>query len=178
MNRKIAFSALLIVIIALAFASWLVQNQVSTLQSQISKLQAQNSFLQDQINKLQCQIHKLQDQDQQNESYESSLVRIVAVKYMGGFNPVVGCLINSQVNVTVLNNHTYPVSGLTLITKFLESTDKESGVPYSFKIDELQAGESQEIEATVSWSLGTSHTTLIVTLELGDVVMDEWIEAV
>jgi FtsZ-binding cell division protein ZapB len=152
-----------------------LQNQIGELQTQNDELQYQNSDLQDQISKLHDQINYLQDrlEEKLNASYESSPVQIVAVNYIGGFNPVVGLLIDSQVNVTVMNNSTYPVSGLTLTTKFLESTGKESGLPYTINIDEIQAGESREIKTWVSWSLGTDHTTLIVTLNLGNLVIDE-----
>lgn len=152
-----------------------LQNRIGELQTQNDELQYQNSDLQDQISKLQDQINNLQYrlEIKLNASYENSPVKIVTVNYIGGFNPIVGLLIDSQVNVTVMNNSTYPVRGLTLTTKFLESTGKESGLPYTINIDEIQAGESREIKTWVSWSLGTDHTTLIVTLNLGNLVIDE-----
>jgi predicted nuclease with TOPRIM domain len=182
MNRKIALGALLIAIIALALAAWFVQNQINTLRSQNSELQAQNDELQDQKSDLQDQISELQNQtgflqdriqEKLNENYEGSPVRIVSVNYLGGFSPIVGMLIESKVNVTVLNKYTYPLSGLTLTTKFLQSTGNESGIPSTLKLDELQAGESREIKAGASWFMYTEHITLVVTLKLGDFVMDE-----
>ena len=171
--KRKALAFILIIVIALSVASWLVYNQINKLQNQISELQAQNGELQDQISRLQGQIRALQEQ--LNESHTSSPVRIVAVNYIGGFNPVVGLLIASQVNVTVLNNYTSALSGLTLTPKFLESNGNESGPPYTYQIDELQAGETREIKTWVYWSLGTSHTTLVVTLRLVGLVMDEQI---
>lgn len=90
MKRKAL--VILIIVIALSVASWLVYNQISKLQNQISELRAQNDELQEQNSDLQDlinnQIRELQEQF--NESYKNSPVRIVSVSYLGGFNPVVG----------------------------------------------------------------------------------------
>lgn len=186
MNRKIALGAFLIAIIALALAAWFVQNQISTLQSQNSELQAQNDELQEQNSDLQNQTSELQDQigflqdrlqEKLNVNYEGSPVRIVAVSDMDVF-AWLGQNLFAKVNVTILNNYSYPVSGLTLTTKYNELTSSEGGVPFTIKIEELQAGESREIEAEVRWIFSSGHNRLVVTLKLGDFVMDEWIEAV
>jgi hypothetical protein len=178
MNKKIAASAVITVIVAASIAAWLVKNQ-------ISDLQAQNSDLQKQVNELQDQNSDLQDlinnqirelQEQFNESYKSSPVRIIAVNYLGGFNPVVGGIIASDVHVTVMNNYTSALSGLTLTTKFLDSTGNVTGLPFTYQVDELQAGESREIKAWVYWTLDRSHTTLVVTLKLAGLVVDESIQ--
>jgi hypothetical protein len=177
MKRK-ALAVILIIFIALSVASWLVYNQIGKLQNQVSELQAQNDELQEQNSDLQDlinnQIRELQEQF--NESYKSSPVRIVAVNYFGGFIPVVGGIIASEVNVTVLNNYISALSGLTLTTRFLDSTGNESGLPITYQIDELQAGESREIDAWVYWSLNKSHTTLVVTLKLAGIVIDQSIQ--
>jgi cell division protein FtsB len=192
MNRKIALGAFLIAIVAVALAAWLVQNQISTLHSQISELQTQNDELQDQNDELQeqnidlqNQINKSQDQtgflqdrlqEKLNENYEGSPVRIVEVGDMAVF-AWLGQNLFAKVNVTLLNNYSFPVSGLTLTTKYNELTSSEGGVPLTIKIDELQAGESRKIEAEVRWIFSSGHNALVVTLKLGDFVMDEWIEA-
>jgi predicted PurR-regulated permease PerM len=154
MKRK-ALTVILIIVIALSVASWLVYNQISKLQNQISELRAQNDELQEQNSDLQDlinnQIRELQEQF--NESYKNSPVRIVSVSYLGGFNPVVGGIIASDVHVTVMNNYTSALSGVTLTTKFLDSTGNVTGLPFTYQVDELQAGESREIKAWVYWQL-------------------------
>ena len=177
MKRK-ALAITLTIVITLSVASWLVYTQISKLQDQVSELQAQNDDLQEQNGDLQDlinnQIRELQEQF--NESYKSSPVRIVAVNYLGGFNPVVGGTIASDVHVTVLNNYTSALSGVTLTTKFLDSAGNVTGLPFTYQVDELQAGESREIEAWAYWTLDRSHTTLVVTLRLAGLVVDESIQ--
>jgi hypothetical protein len=181
MKRK-TLAIILIAVMVLSLATWVIYNQISNLQSQIIELQVQNDELQAQNNELQEQNDKLQGQNtvlqyQVSELQEQQIqnpIRITAVNYIGGFFPYIGLVISSDVNVTVLNNHTYPVSGLTLTTRFLESTGEESGGPLTYEIDELQAGESREIKAIVLWTLDSDHSILNITLKLGDVVFSEW----
>jgi regulator of replication initiation timing len=183
--KRKALAFILIMVIALSVASWLVYDQISELQNQVSELQVQNDELQEQNGELQEQNSDLQDlinnqirelQEQFNESYKNSPVRIVAVNYLGGFSPVVRGIIASDVHVTVLNNYTSALSGLTLTTKFLDSTGNVSGLINTYQIDELQAGESLEIDASVWWHLDRSRTTLVVTLKFANLVIDQSIQ--
>ena len=100
MHKRIV-PAVILAIVALTVAAWLVHNQFSSLQTQIAELQTQNSELQSQNSDLQNQTIWLQDQnrnlqeqisqllEQYGENY-SSPVKIVAFKWYGGFNPIVG----------------------------------------------------------------------------------------
>jgi FtsZ-binding cell division protein ZapB len=181
-----ALAIILILIVALSAATWAIYNQISNLQSHINELQAQNNELKAQNNELQEQNNELQGQNiamqyQISELQEQQIqnpIRITAVNYIGGFSPYIGLTIASDVNVTVLNNHTYPVNGLTLTTRFLESTGEESGGPTTYNIDGLQAGESREIKAIVLWTLDSDHSILNITLKSGDIILDEWTKAV
>jgi hypothetical protein len=56
MNKKIAASAVIIVIVAASIAAWLVNNQISELQSQNSDLQKQLNELQEQLRNLKNSI--------------------------------------------------------------------------------------------------------------------------
>jgi hypothetical protein len=176
MKRR-ASAIVIIIIVATLIATLLIHNQISNLQSQISELQAQNDELQEQNDELQEQNTEMQYQinDLQEHQTESPL-RITDVLYAGGFTPYIGLTIESTVYVTILNNHTYPVGGLTLINNLFERTGEESGGPYTLPIDELQAGESREIKTYAFWQLGSSHSILVVTLKSGDVILDEWVE--
>ena len=118
---------------------------------------------------------------------QTNNVKITAVENIGGFNPVVGLLIASQVNVTVRNNGITPVSNLTLTIRLIHnSTGEEIGIPDNEQIDTLQVDESREIRGWYYWSLqegfndaaGNRDAILVVTLKLGDVVLDEWIKPI
>jgi hypothetical protein len=60
--------------------------------------------------------------------------------------------------------------------KFLDSTGNVSGLTNTYQIDELQAGESREIDASVWWHLDRSRTTLVVTLKFANLVIDQSIQ--
>jgi uncharacterized protein YlxW (UPF0749 family) len=187
MNKKIALSTVLIAIIALALSTWFVHNQISDLQNRISELQAQNDELQDQTSELQEKNSNLQKQidDLQNRLLElqktidiASDVKIIDANWIGGFNPIVGVTLAHPVNVTVQNTGVNDVSGLNLTVKLLyKDTQTEVGRGFAKQIDMIHAGEILEfsgyILATID-SFSADSAVCVVTLTLGDFVLDEW----
>jgi uncharacterized protein YlxW (UPF0749 family) len=185
MKRK-ALALILIVVIALSVASWLVYNQNSNLQNQISELKSQNDELQNQNTDLQEQNTDLQDQlrelqkqlsELQNMIGIASEVKIIDANWIGGFNPIVGMTLAHPVNVTVQNTGVNDVSGLNLTVKLLDKdTQTEVGRGFAKQIDMIHGGEilefSGSILATID-SFSTSSAVCVVTLTLGDFVLDE-----
>lgn len=186
MNKKIALSTVLIAIIALALATWFVHNQISDLQNQISELQAQNRELQDQNTDLKEQNTDLKDQlrelqkqlgELQNMIGIASEVRIIDANWIGGFNPIGGLTLAHPVNITVQNKGVNDVSGLNLTVKLLyKDTKTEVGQGFVKQINIIHAGEilefSGSILATID-SFSTDSAVWVVTLTLGDFVLDE-----
>jgi hypothetical protein len=171
MKRK-ALALILIIVIALSVASWLVYNQISDLQNQIGELRTQNDELEDQIGKLQNQNSLLQDR--LIETYRASPVHIISVK-MIGWTPIGGLTIGSRVNVTVQNNGSADISGLTLTVR-LVNNNTEIGRGYAQQIDWLRAGMSREFSGNIFYGLGSSFE-IESRVKLGDVVLDEYIGA-
>jgi len=187
MNKKIILSIVLITIIALALAAWFVHNQISDLHNQISYLQTQNSELQDQNSELRDQNTDLQDQlrelqnqliELQNKIDVASDVKIIAFEWIGGFNPIGGLTLAHPVKVTVKNMGVKDVSGLTLTVKLVYvDTQTEVGQGYVKQIDMILAGEILEFSDSIWATLGSfskDSAVCVVTLTLGDVVLDEW----
>jgi uncharacterized membrane protein (DUF106 family) len=201
MNKKIALSTVLIAIIALALATWFVHNQISDLQNQINELQEQNEELQEQNTELQDQNTDLQDQLSELQNQKTELqdrlselqnqlselqnkidiardVKITAFEWIGGFNPVGGLTLAHPVKVTVKNMGINDISGLTLTVKLVYvDTYTEVGQGYVKQIDIIHAGEilefSGEIWATIG-SFSKDSAVCVITLTLGNVVLDEW----
>jgi FtsZ-binding cell division protein ZapB len=189
MNKKISLSIVLIAIIALALASWFFQNQISDLQNQISELRTENSELQNQTSDLQHQLSDLQLQNREQQdrltdfTYQLAFrgylsVKITAFSWLGGFNPVGGLLLDYPVNVTVQNNDVVPLSGLTLTVRL---ANKNTGAQIgnegiAYPIDRLNAGESRGIKGWAYATIGTSlnDAVCVVTLKVGNIVLDEW----
>jgi uncharacterized coiled-coil protein SlyX len=189
MKRK-ALAVVLIAIIALAFASWFIYNQISALQNQISELQERNSTLEVQISEIQDQLNETQNKiSEQQENlrgitYELALQRplnvlITKFNWTGGWYAFGGMTVSYPVNVTVRNNDVVNLSGLTLSVRLLikgtlNEVKDSSGFP--IQIDELKAGESQEILCTILatlWSFSTDSAVCAVRLSVRDVVLDE-----
>ena len=167
MNRKIALSIVLIAIIALALASWFVNNQFSALQNQINELQARNGELQD------------QNTDLQNKLYLARYVRITDFKWFGGINPVAGLTLAFPVEVTVENTGVNDVSGLTLTVKlvYVGNETEVAWHPYVEQIDVIHAGEVLKLSGDIWAGMGSfskDSAVCVITLMLGDFVFDEW----
>jgi hypothetical protein len=157
MNRKIAIGAFLIAIIALALASYFIQNQ-------ISELQAQNDELRAQI------------REQLSGNYTRVNIRITAVNVGEDWQPMVGMVMLTYVNVTVRNNDAYAVKGLTVAAKWISPTGQVSETPSDAYIDLLQAGESREVETQLLWAPPVGNSTCVYTVMLNGFVLDEWME--
>jgi len=173
MNRRIVLGAVIAAVISLTVAVWLVYAQFSNFQTQIAELQGQNSELQDQNNNLQNQVSELQNQnsalqDRLDEKYGASPVRITASKYTGWY-PIVGLTISSQVNVTVQNNGTTELSGLTLTVRLLNN-NTEVGQGYVQQINGLRAGETREFSGNVLYGISTVFV-VESTVKLGDMIL-------
>jgi len=190
LNRKIVLSVFIIAIIALALASWIVHNQVSALQTQISELQARNSALEVQISEIQDHLNETQNQiSEQQENlrditYELALSRplnvlITKFNWVGDFNPFGGMTMSYPVKVTVRNNDVVDVSGLTLSVRLLIKgtlIGVKDSYGFPIQIDELKAGESQEISGGILATLGsfsTDSAVCAVRLSVRDIVLDE-----
>jgi uncharacterized membrane protein (DUF106 family) len=188
MTKKTVLSIVIIAIITSSIATWFVHNQISDLRNQINEVSTKNSELQNQTSDLQNQLSDLQLQNREQQdrltdfTYQLAVrshlsVRITAFKWIGGFNPWVGMTIGYPVNVTVQNNDVVPLSGLILIVSF---ASKDTGVQIGYvgggRIDRLNAGESREIKSWVYASMSTSlnDVVCVVTLKVGDIVLDEW----
>jgi hypothetical protein len=110
MNKKIAASAVIIVIVAASIAAWLVNNKISELQSQNSDLQKQVNELQDQNRKLQEQLRNLEN------SIEG--VRILAFEWTSGWGPGAGGLQWGRAfNIILQNLGNSGVEGLSVHVK-------------------------------------------------------------
>jgi len=145
MNKKITLSVVLIAIIALALTTWFVHNQISDLQNKINIARD---------------------------------VKITGFLWIGGFHPVGGLTLAHPVNVTVKNMGVNDVSGLNLTVKLLYiDTGAEVGLGYVRQIDIIHAGEilefSGEIWAAID-SFSKDSAVCVVTLTLGDIVLDKW----
>jgi cell division protein FtsL len=177
MKRK-ALAIVLIVIIALSISTWFVYSQTSDLQNQISELQEQNEELQDQISELQNQLSNLQE--------VIGNVEITALSVEGWLNPG-GLLYVRPFNVTIQNNGTHDVYGVTLTCKI---TGNQSDLFYNFyyvdpltkTLDVLHGGELRLMRIFLETGLALiskfSGCRLVVTLTLGDVVLDEWVQVI
>ncbi len=180
-------------IILLSSASWLVYSQFSDLQSQTDYLRTQNGELQLNNTSLQSQIIDKQNQNKEQQdrlrdyTYQLSLarpllVKITAVSFVGGFNPIGGLTLANPVNVTVQNNDVIPLCGLTLWAKLYDKnsiTRIDVGREDNIRIDRIDAGMSQSFGVNFYTVLGASQVNLtgsvcVVTLMAGSVVLDEW----
>jgi len=188
MNRKITLSIVLIAIIALVLATWFVHNYISELQKQNSELQTQNSELQDRNSELRAQLRELQDQLRELQNQLAELqhnmgvapdVKIIAFEWLGGFNPVGGLSLAHPVEVTAKNNGANDLSGLTLTVKLVyrETNTEVAGRGYVTQIDVIHAGGVLKFSGDIYASLGSfskDSAVCVITLTLGDVVLDEW----
>jgi cell division protein FtsL len=190
MNKKIATSAILIAIIAASIATCFVHTQISELQSQNSDLQNQVNELQEQNSDLQKQVGELQLQNREKQdrltdfTYELAKerhlnVKITAFQWIGGFNPIGGLWLGHPVNVNIQNDDVVPLSGIKLWVALVnENTGAEIGTGGK-TIDRLNAGESREIYVDAmsgprtSLSTSLNYDVCVVTLAVGDIVLDE-----
>jgi hypothetical protein len=110
MNKKIAASLVIIVIVAASIAAWLVHTQISELQIQNGDLQEQVNELQDQNKELQEHLRVLED------SIEG--VRILAFDLTSGWGPGAGGLRWGRAfNITLQNLGNSAVEGLSVNVK-------------------------------------------------------------
>lgn len=173
MNKKITLSTVLIAIIAVALATWFVHNQISDLQNQIDKLQAQNSELQDQNSELQNQLIELENMINMTRD-----VKITNFEWLGGYHSLGQVNLFQIFKVTIENMGNNNVSGLTLSVKLLMAVyTKDQIDEYTEQIDIIRAGQIVEIYGDVSVGVigSYAHTAVgVVTLTLGDVLLDHW----
>jgi len=174
MNKKIAASAVIIVIVVASIAAWLVNNQISDLQSQ-------NSDLQNQVNELQDQNKELQEQ------LTAQKVMITTFFITGHSNPG-GIMWNTDFIVRIQNNGTRDVHGLYLTFNVISNYTVERGLymfqPYvaelkmgeHYEIGTLKQGETQEIQGQILNnmvdSMKLSGSSFVVTLKLNNSVVD------
>jgi regulator of replication initiation timing len=187
MNKKIAavFTAIIVI---LSVASIVMHSQVSELQARVSHLETQNVELQTQNSTLQTQLNELQLQNQEQQDRLSDLtyqlalgrhlkVEIIQAHCSLGWSPIGGVTVSHPTNVTVVNNDSMPLFGLTATFSFV---DKNSGVQIgremSMEIQRLDAGESQVVNGGVLVELNVNLDNAIckITLSKGSIVLDEW----
>ena len=112
MNKKIAASTVIIVIIVASVAAWFVNNQ-------ISELQIQNSDLQNQVNELEDQNKELQEQLRELENSIEG-VRILDFEWTGSGGPGPGGTSWSRsFNITLQNLGNSAVERLSVDVKLL-----------------------------------------------------------
>ena len=185
MNKKIAASAVIIVIVATSVAAWFVNNQISELQSQNSKVQDQLSELQNQLNDLQLQNREQQD-SLHDFTYELAKARhlrveVTAFQWISSFDPIGGLWLGHPVNVTVENNDAVPLMGLRLrVTLANENTGAKIGASGSgITIDGLDAGERQSFYVNgmegpwTSLNSSLEDAVCVVTLTVGDIILEK-----
>jgi len=178
MNRKIAASVVIIVIVAASIATWFVHTQ-------ISELQSQNSDLQDEVDELHGQNRDLQDENDELQEQLDLLQKrvdfspdVIITKFSskdGWWNPV-GVTLALDLNITIENTGISDIDGLTLEIK-RRSLDED---PYNItkRLDILYAGESAEIYDSIFtgiqfFAAEFRNRSFVATLKLGDVVLDE-----
>ncbi|MEM2107993.1 MAG: hypothetical protein QXL10_01755 [Candidatus Bathyarchaeia archaeon] len=182
MKRK-ALAIVLSAITALAFATWFVNNQFSTLQNQISELKAQNKELHDKSKELEDQVSDLQNQlGKLQEAAENVDITALSIE---DWENLGGLLYIKPFNVTIQNNGTQDVYGVVLSCKI---TGNQSDLFYNFHnadpltntLDVLHGGETYSMRVYLETNLELiskfSGCRLVVTLTLYDFVLDEWIE--
>jgi len=175
-KRKI-LAIVTVTVVSLLLAGLFVYGQISDLQNQIIELQAQNNELQDQTSELQDEIGKLQNQnsvfqDKLDEKYGVSPVQITATERIG-WTPIGGLTIMSSAKVTVQNNGSTDLSGLTLTVRLL-SGNTEIGDGFVTQINGLRAGESREFSGAILYGID-SVFMIESTVTLGDIFLDEYI---
>jgi TolA-binding protein len=184
MNKKIATSVVIIVIVAASIATWFVNNQISELQSQNSEVEDQLSELQNQLNELQLQNREQQD-FLNDFTYELAKARhlrveITAFQWISSFDPIGGLWLGHPVNVTVENSDVVPLMELRLrVTLANENTGAKIGASGSgITIDGLDAGERQSFYVDgmegpwTSLNSSLEDAVCVVTLTVGDIVLE------
>jgi len=168
-----------VTVVSLLVTAVFVYSQISELQNQISKLQAQNKELQDQTSELEDQVATLQAQnsglqDKLDEKCGVSPVQITGTERVGWY-PIGGVTIASAVIVTVWNNGSTDISGLTLTVRLLSGNNEVNAIGRGFvtQIDGLRAGESREFSGTISYRIDSAFM-VESTITLGDVFLDEY----
>lgn len=166
-----------------------LQNQTNTLQTQNDKLQYQNIELQNQTNTLQNQVSELKEQNSYLTNH-SIYARITGFRLNGIDNPV-GVMWNTKFIVEVLNNETSDVNGLTITFNIIDSAfdvhrEIEMYQPYvrgyvqmgeTLVLGLLNQKETIEMNGVIMNNLDDDAklrgSTFVVTLKLGDIVLDE-----
>ena len=150
-----------------------MQNQVNELQDQKSELQDQISELQEQNGELQTQLIELE-----NMIDVARDVKITDFEWVGGYHSLGQVNLFQNFKVTIENMGNNNVSGLTLSVKLLMAVyTKDQIDEYTTQINITRAGQIVEIYGDV-WvgNIGSyAHSAVgVVTLTLGDVLLDEW----
>jgi len=186
MRKRVAVSAITVVIIALTVSAWLVNNQINNLQTQIAELQSKNNALESQINDLQNQISSLENQNSELIKQFGDLtkqlalerhlnVEIVSLWHRDYWSAFGGLLVEYPFNVTIRNNDVMTVSGLNLNVRTFSGLKDESIYPSSIEINMLRSGEERVIQGGVVVSINApSNLTYVATLKAGEVVLDEF----
>ena len=179
MNQKIILSIALIAIVVLTLVSGFGFYQISEMQNQISALQTQNSELQDQVGELQDQNNELQDQNSELQNQISQHGKIDTVRdlqitdfeWVGGYHSLGQVNLFQQFSVTIENMGYHDVSGLTLSVELLTVDE------YAKQVDILRAGQSVTIKGSVTVGDLRSYRrtgVVVITLTLGNVLLDQW----
>jgi len=196
-HRKVAVSVVTVAIVVLTVSAWFVYAQFIGLQAQIKDLQTQNSELESQISNLQSRITELEDRNRQlknrvielmeQQGKYTSPVKVTALEWIGGFNPIGSLTLAYPVNVTIQNKGDVDARGLSLTVKLINIYDGSqigqsggtniSQIGKSGPVETLSPGETREIRAWTYCSLSESlaDAACVVTLKQGNTVLDEWI---
>ena len=185
MNKKIAASVVIIVIVAASIAAWLhtqiseLQIQNGDLQNQVNELQDQKSELEDQINELQDQNGELQTQliELENVIDVARDVKITDFEWVGGYHSLGQVNLFQNFKVTIENMGDNNASGLTLSVKLLSAGTNAKIGEYTKQIKIIRVGQIVEILGVVSvGGIGSYADTAmgVITLTLGDVLSDQW----
>ena len=189
MNRKIATSVVIIVVVVVSIAAWFVNNQ-------IGELQIQNSDLQKQVNELQDQNRALQEQLRELENSIEG-VRILAFEWTdsGGPGPG-GTAWSRNFNITLQNLGNSAVEGLSVDVKLLVNGNalvSETGLyspgiighgaQYGGYDGKLNASETRELRGCFLsglYSLEEAHVwdqggqkAFSIRVMMNDTIMDE-----
>ncbi|MGD6932985.1 MAG: hypothetical protein ACQCN5_02145 [Candidatus Bathyarchaeia archaeon] len=188
MKSRTLAAVLTAIIVMLSVTSIALYSQVSEQQAKVSKLETQNMELQTQNSTLQTQLKNLQQQfkEQQDRAsdltYQLALERHLKVEITQahgslGWSPIGGVTVSHPANVTVVNNDSVALFGLTATFQFV---DKDSGAQIGHEgvteIQRLDVGESQVVNGNVLVELNVNLDNAVckITISKGSIILDEW----
>lgn len=187
MKKKVVLGATIALVLLIAVSGWLIYDQLSILQTRINDLAAQNADSQNQLSALQEQLRglelanrelrdRLNDFTAELAKQRHLKIAIMDFIWEGGFHPIGGVTLIHPYNVTIQNDDSVPVFGLTLTATLIRGGIKigDAGV---MRIDRLNLGKTEVSAYGPLTTVGTNldGTECLVTLSVGGIVLDEWI---